>query len=152
MKKEDLQYFGVIFIIIFLASTFTIFYAGREKSTPQLCRQIFMGMVEGRQSVEKFIDWNQLNAFGIDVSAIYPMLPNEKEKADYRREFFSNLSMGFKQLGGRPQAFINWRIFKIEGSKTIVAADYAGENKTVLFTLSKDPDKKLIAIEWEKNE
>lgn len=149
MKKQDLQFFGLIFFIIFLGITFIIFFAGRQISAPALCRQIFLGMVEGKQPVGKFIDWNKLNAFGIDVSAIYPRLPDEKEKEDYRKEFFKNLSLGFKQSGGNPRAFVNWRVYKVEGEKTVVAADYSAKGKTVLFTLSGDGQKKLILIEWE---
>lgn len=150
MTRDNIKFFGLIFAIIIFGLFFIIFFSGGEKSAPALSRQIFIGMVQGKQAVEKHIDWYELKALGIDVATIYSKLANEKERDDYRKEFFKNLSLGFKMSGGNPQAFINWRVYKVEGEKTIVAADYSGKGRTVLFTLSRGRQKKLTAVEWEE--
>ncbi|MCM8789933.1 MAG: hypothetical protein NC916_02810 [Candidatus Omnitrophica bacterium] len=147
--KEDRKFFGVVFAIVIIGLSFIIFFTGSEINAAGLSQKIFIGMVTGREGVGKYIDWYELKAFGTDVAAAYSNLPDEKERADYRREFFKNLASGFRYSGGRAQDFINWRIYKKEGEKTIVAADYSGKGRTVLFTLSGDTKKKLTAIEWE---
>lgn len=147
MKKENLQILGLIFIfgiIIFLILSF-----GIKKNDVDFCRDIFKGLIEGRESVQKFIDWGNLKAIGIDVGATYSKLPNAKEKADYRKSFIKSLSQGFNNAGGRFKAFSNWRVYKQDGADTLIAADYKDKAKTILFTLSGYEKRKLTAIQWE---
>jgi len=148
MKKENIQF--ALYIFIFLVATLLIIlFWGREKNDVELCRDIFNGLLSGRQSVQKFIDWDNFNALGLDMGSLYKKLPNKFEQSEYRKEFIKNLSTTFKRAGGRAQAFTNWRVFKTEGSKTIIAVDYTVKLKTMLFTLLGYPKKKLIDMQWE---
>ena len=147
MNKETKQTLGII--LISLAVIFIIFLRAKPKNDLELCRDIFWGFVEGRQSLQNYIDWEHLRALGLDVGATYRKLPNPKEKEDYRREFYKNFSVSFKRNAGRFEAFTNWRIYEKAALGTIIAADYKLKSKTALFTLSGFENKKLTNIKWE---
>lgn len=147
MRKENLKILGpvLIFGVIILLALF--FVTGKNEVT--LCRNIFKGLIQARQSVQKYIDWENFKALGLDIGATYNKFPNDKEKSDYRREFIKNLSSGFKRQGGRFNAFSGWRIYKRSDEGTVVAADYKAKAKTMLFTLSGSGyPRKLTAIQW----
>ena len=148
MKKENIQILAFILIIILLGAFF-ILSPGQEKGDVQLCHKIFLGLLTGRQSVEEFMDWDHLKVIGLDVGALYSKLPDQKQKSDFRREFFRSLSRSFQMAGGRPQAYTNWRIKEKDSSKTIVAVYYVDKAKTLLFTLTGDEKKKLTLVQWE---
>ena len=147
MNKENKQILGII--LISLVVIFIIFLRLKPKNDVELCRDIFWGFVEGRQSLQNSIDWDHLKALGTDVGATYSKLPNPKEKEDYRREFYKNFSVSFKRNAGTFEAFTNWRIYEKAALGTIIAADYKLKSKTVLFTLSGYEKKKLTYIKWE---
>jgi hypothetical protein len=139
-----------ITLTIFLALSFLAGCAQTE-SDVQLTRRIFNGLCNGRQAVEKLIDWEGLKAVETDVGQAYTTLKNEKEKADYRKVFFYNFSYAFKAAGGKASLFYNWRVKTLEPDKTVVAAETSGRSKVILFTLTrKGKERKLTDIEWEK--
>ncbi len=147
MKKEKLWLLVSILGVIII---FFIFSLGIPKGEVSFCRNIFKGLTERRQSIQKLIDWENLKALGVDIGATYNQLPNAKEKSDYRREFIKNFSASFRGAGGRFVAFSNWRKYKHSGPDTIIAADYLTKAKTILFVFSGYGKKKLTAILWEK--
>ena len=147
MKKEKLWLLGVVFGVIIV---FFILSLGIPKGEVSFCRNIFKGLTEGRQSIQKSIDWENLKALGLDIGATYNQLPDAKEKQDYRREFIKNLSASFRGAGARFAAFSNWRKYKHSGIDTIIAADYQAKARTILFVFSGYGNKKLTAILWEK--
>jgi hypothetical protein len=152
MKKENLQILGLI--LFFLVLIIAFHFIGQRQDSENdvtLCRDIFNGLLEGRQLVQDHIAWEKLNALGLSVGATYNRLPNKQEKSDYRREWIKNLSLGFKQGGGTPLAFTNWRVYRRAISTTVVAADYKEKSKVILFSLSGSGynKKKLISIQWE---
>jgi hypothetical protein len=148
MKKENTQLL-VFILIVFLIVISIIFIFSSGKSEVRLCQQVFLGLLTGRQSVENFLDWENIKVIGLNVGKLYSSLPDEKQKADYRKAFFKSLSVSFKKAGGRPELYTNWRIKGKNGSETIVAADYIDKAKTLLFTLVQNGRKKITLIQWE---
>lgn len=148
MKKENLQTLGVIAIIalvIFLIFSFLV-----RKSDTAFCHDVFKGLTQGRLSaVEKYIDWGALKAMGVDVGDTYKKLPNAKEKENYRKAFVANLSKSFKNAGGSPRDFTNWRVYERGSLKTIVVADYNKKGKKMLLTIYGYEKRKITAIEME---
>lgn len=149
MKKENLQILGVISVIalaIFLIFSFMV-----RKSDLAFCRDVFKGLTQGRLSaVEKYIDWGALKAMGVDVGDTYKKLPDAKEKTEYRKSFVVNLSKGFKNAGGNFIDFTNWRVYKRDSLKTIIAADYNKKGKKILLTVYGYEKRKITAIQWEE--
>jgi len=113
-------------------------------------RLVLDGLVRGSVKVEKLIDWEQLKATGIDVGANYRRLSTLPDKETYRRLFIRNFAVAFQQGKGDFKKFTNWRVLQRKPTKVVVGADYLLYNKTILFTLSKSPRTKLIAIEWKE--
>ncbi|MFC1675074.1 hypothetical protein ACFL1K_04245 [Candidatus Omnitrophota bacterium] len=148
MQKEKLR---VLEYTLVMAAVFSalVFFLGREKQNIDFCRDVlFARLINGRQSVAKFIAWEDLKALGADMAPGYAKLPNEKERNNYKRTFITGFSLGFKQEGGSLQAFTNWRIYAKDSQNVIIAADYPRHKKTLLFTLSKGKERKLVALEW----
>ena len=116
----------------------------------QLARRIFNGLCDGKQTVENLIDWQRFTAIGADIGKSYSQLRTEKDRRDYKKAFFYNFSASFKSAGGMSSQFSNWRIKSQDSVNTVVAADTAGQNKVILFTISRvGSQRKLTAISWE---
>lgn len=146
MKERDkpiLEY--ALLILVLIAGI--VFLVRLKNQEIYLCQKVFTGLVKGSHRIEKVIDWQELKALDVDVGVTYSQLPNEKERSGYKKAFIANFSKGFKQAGGRLNLFTHWRIYERDAEKTVVAADYLGHNKTILFSVSKGR-KKLIAIQW----
>ena len=129
------------------------FYINIQNQDINFSQRVFAGLVKGRHLVQKLIDWGNLKAVGVNVGQTYSNLPNDKERADYRQAFINSFSSGFRQAGGNFKSFVNWRLYNNpdcarDTNNIIVAADYKGKDKTILFTLSQDGRKRLTAIQW----
>jgi hypothetical protein len=149
MNKENKQILGIVLILLAAIAIFAVFLSGGQDNADELCRDIFRGLVEGNQSMQNYIDWDNLNAFGMDIGATYSSYPNSKVKEGYRREFYRAFSLQFRSIGGTFASYTNWRIYKKSILGTIVAVDCKPQSKTILFTLSGLEKKKLTNIKWE---
>jgi len=114
-----------------------------------LARSVFRGLVNGRYGVEKNIDWENLRGLDINAGAAYSKFSTGLEKAGYKRAFIQSFSSGFRRSEGNFKSFVNWRIYSKDSDKIIVAADYQGHNKTLLFVFPKS-GRKLASIQWER--
>lgn len=113
-------------------------------------RRVFEGLVNGQQAIHRAIDWEHLKAFDTDVGATYAKLPNEREKADYRRAFIERCAAGFRQGGGSVRAFTNWRVEERTGEQVVVAADYSAKQSTLLLSLTTQWPAQLRGLEWQR--
>lgn len=147
-KKENLILeWAVLAVVVISALVFLLHLKNQEIN---LCRRLFNGLVKGSYGVVRLIDWDNLKALDVDVAATYAQLPNEAEKTNYKKAFIKGFSAGFRQIRGRLKEFARWRIYDRDSEKTVVAADYLGQNKTLLFTFLRYGRPKLIAIQWEE--
>ncbi len=140
-------------IIIFLSVAVIILallFVSRGESEVDFSRRLLRGLVQGRISMQNLIDWEKFNGFGLDVGATYSLLPDEKERSDYRSRFILACAEGFRKAQGKLGAYTNWRIYDRGENKTIVAADCTVYNNTLLFTIYKNGKRKLASIKWEK--
>lgn len=137
-------------IIIFLL--LVIFLSGciLEDSMVRFCRRTFAGLIQGNSALENNIDWGNFQAMEVNVGETYMLLPDSKERRDYKKAFFKSVAAGFRQTGGSYKLFVNWYVFDKDGDKVIVTADYKKTNKTIFFTVSKTPRPKLISLQWDK--
>lgn len=150
MDNKKIIDYAIIAIVALAVLVFAWELINRDA---RFCRSVLLGLVNGSVKVEKFIDWEQLKAAGIDIGATYRRIATPTDKNTYRRLFIRNFAMGFHSVKSDVRKFVNWRILQRKATKVVVAADYLLYNKTILFTLSKIPKTKIIAIEWkeEKN-
>lgn len=146
MKKEHWQFLslglGGLIIAVVLFLNF-----GVRKNDVDFCRGIFEGLAEGRQSVQKLIDWKNMKALNVNIGETYNKYSDKKEKADYRENFIKSFSNGFKKAGGKFEAFSGWRLHQKDEFSAVVAADY--KKKTLLLTISGYARRKLTDIQWE---
>lgn len=116
----------------------------------QLSRKIFNGLCSGNQRVQDSIDWESLQAMEVDVGKAYSSIISQKDRRDYKKMFFYNLSYTFKASGGRISSFTNWRVQNRDSNNTILATD-TPSGKVLLLTLSyKTGKRKLTAINWQQ--
>lgn len=147
MKKEIAVLEYAVLAVVLIGAL--AFFLNLRTQEIDFCRNVFQGLVKGRQQVAKFVDWENLKALGVDVAATYKGLRNDKEKAVYKKAFIISFSAGFKRVEGKLKTFTRWRIYKKDEAKTIVATDDVVHHKTLLFTLPAYGQKKLINIQWE---
>ena len=100
--------------------------------------------------MQKYIDWDNFKAMGMDLGDIYKKLPNAREKADFRSTFIKSVSMNFRLARGRPAAFVNWQALQRQGDAVIILAYYADKQDTILFAVSGYPKRKLISMQWKE--
>ena len=143
--KPILEYVTLVIIILVVIG---VFFQIKNQEI-NFCRKVFTELAKGAPRAEKFIAWENLKAVGADIGAAYRNLPDEKERAHYREAFIKNFALGFRQNRGKVSAFKHWRLYSREGEKVVVAADYLGYNKTILFGLSKRGKSKLISLQWK---
>lgn len=147
MKKEE-NFLGYA-VLAFVVISVLVVFAQVKNHDINYCRSIFNGLIKGNYNVQKNIGWEKLTAMRVNVGSTYSSITDDKEKKEYKRYFILNFSQGFKQVGGELKLFTNWRIYDRDMESVTVAADYNKYNKTILFTLSKYPKKRLIRIEWK---
>ncbi len=136
-------------IIVIVAVLLTALFFQIKEQDINFSRQIFSGLVRGSSGIDRYIDWENLEALNTSVGVRYTRLLNEKERANFKKAFIKNFSFGFNRVGGRLREFRNWRIYGQDSGKIIIACDYLRYNKTLLFALSKFGTKKLIGLQWE---
>ena len=142
----------VIIIIVIVLSAGWLFYRNikNQGQDVNFARRVFVDLTRGRHSVQSRVDWQNLQAVGVDVGKDYSSLPNDKERADYQRAFIDNFALSFRRTGGSLKLLTNWRIYDDQDDLVIVAVDIKGRDKTMFFTFSKKGgEKKLVAIELE---
>jgi len=147
MENKKILECALLVLAIALVVIFALEFQQREA---RFCRTILNGLVAGSVEIEKFIDWEQLVAVGVDVGKTYRNKPNPETKLNYVRDFIRGFSVGFRSVKSDVNKFTNWRVLQRKGTKVVVAADYLLYNKTILFTLSKLRKTKLIALEWNE--
>ena len=145
-NKKTIEY--TLIVVSIIAAFFLFRYFSTQDA--RLCRSVLAGLVTGSVKVEKYIDWERLQATGFDVGAMYRQTSNPQKREAYRKLFIANFAKGFQAMRGDFNKFTNWRVLKREPTKVVVAADYLLYNKTILFTLSKLKGTKIIAIEWKQ--
>jgi len=143
-NNQPLLEYSILALVIIACIVFFLHLKNQEIN---LCQSILGSLSQGKTTVEKFIDWENLNALGVNVGATYTGLANEKEKADYKKAFIQNFAFGFQKSGGKSVLFRHWRIYQRDSGKVIVACDYSGYNKTLLFIISKLGKNKLISLQ-----
>jgi hypothetical protein len=69
MINYNKQMLRIVIIISVLACLILILFVS-PKSDLELGREIFRGFVEGNQAFEKYVDWENLKAVGIDAGEV----------------------------------------------------------------------------------
>jgi hypothetical protein len=114
------------------------------------CQESFEGLTSGERSAQARIDWERLRALGVNVGAAYRGLPNAHAKAQYRREFLEGFAKAFAQGGGRPEAFVDWRVEERTGEEIVVAADYPAKRNTLLISLPASGKRRIAGLAWKR--
>jgi hypothetical protein len=145
MKKETtiLEYAILAIVIILVAAV--IFHI--KTQDVEFCRSVFTGLVKGKYSIQKHIDWDNFKALNTDIGATYSKFKTEKEKTDYRKGFIYSFKLGFEYSRGNLKEFNKWRAYRKEDGKTIVAVDY--RKKTLLLTIPSSGKRVLTELAWK---
>ena len=110
------------------------------------CRDAFAGLAQGRLSAERQVDWEHLQAMGVDVGETYRRLPNAQERRQYRQAFIGQFAGGFASSGATTRAFTNWR----RAGGRLVAADYPAKQKTLLCGVSGSwITRRIVSLQWQ---
>lgn len=148
MEKPQTPVIGSI-VLLLIAGVVAIAIMRRGAGDVEFCRAVLTGLVNGKPSVAQRLDWEHLNALGLDVGATYTSLPSDDERKQYRQAFVRSVSSEFKRVGGIAGSFRNWRVYAREPVRIVIAADYTAKQKTLLMTLPTSGAKKVQALQWQ---
>jgi len=117
----------------------------KHKEDVEFAKTAVTTLHRGDSAVESLIDWEAFQMYGENVGMLYLMMPDEKEKSDFRRSFVAQFSTSFQSTGASAdRIFTNWRIQDQDSARTIVAADRP-DNTTLLVFVSKRDGKQRIS-------
>ena len=148
IQTRGAPWMGSITLLLVGATAVAVALSAR-RSEVAVCRETLRGLIDGSQTVGRSINWEQLQAMGVDVGATYRRLANEREQAAYRRAFIAQCAQGFRRARGSADSFRRWRLLTREPGRIIVAADYEAKHKTILVALSDSGTKKVESIQWQ---
>ena len=97
-------------------------------------KNTFESLARGDSKVAESIDWPTLQSLGQNVGVAYVQIPSETEKVNFQQAFVTQFSSSFREAGGSPDQFSNWRVSHHDDLKTEVAADSSGGTVTITVT------------------
>lgn len=97
-------------------------------------KNTFEALARGDTKATESIDWATLQSMGQNVGAAYVALPSETEKVNFQQAFVTQFAASFRETGGTPDKFDNWRVSHHDDLKTEVAADTGGGTVTITVT------------------
>lgn len=106
----------------------------QSKADMSFAKDAFESLARGDSDVIEKIDWVTLNSMGQNVGAAYSLLPSETEKRNFETSFVTQFATSFRESGGSPDKFENWRVSHHDDLKTEVAADSGGGTVTITVT------------------
>jgi hypothetical protein len=120
-----------------------------DNADVRFAKTLLFSMVNGT-AAESAIDWEAFRAEEEDVGAAYRALPNDVEKASFRKSFLIGFAASTPNLKENPDGVTRWRAQSETPSETIVAAN-TQKGIVMLLTVSKrDGTRKLSAMRIEK--
>jgi hypothetical protein len=105
-----------------------------SKADMSVAKNTFEALARGDSKARSGIDWSTLQAMGQNVGAAYVLIPSETEKANFEQAFVTQFATSFREAGGTPDQFSNWRVSHHDDLKTEVAADSNGGTVTITVT------------------
>jgi hypothetical protein len=119
-----------------------------DKADVRFAKTLFLSMLNGT-AAESAIDWEVFHTDEEDVGAAYKALPNEEEKASFRKSFLIGFAASTPNLKANLAGVTSWRVKSATPSETTVAVDVKWG--VISLTVSKrDGNQKLSAIRVEK--
>ena len=125
-----------LWTLLAVASSLTLTQCEKAQSGADMsfAKGAFESLAKGDSSAKDKIDWDTLNSMGQNVGAAYVQLPSETEKVNFQNAFVTQFSTAFREAGGTPDKFENWRVSYHDDLKTEVAADSGGGTVTITVT------------------
>jgi hypothetical protein len=120
-----------------------------DKSDVGFAKTLLFSMVNG-SAVESAIDWETFKTDEQDIGAVYKALPNDTEKASFRKEFLSGFARSTPNIKANPGGISNWRVKSESPAETVVAADMNGGAVMLLTVSKRDGKQQLSAMRIEK--
>lgn len=120
-----------------------------DNADVRFAKTTFFSMVNGTAD-ETAIDWENFVSPTKDLGPIYKALPNDAERALFRKQFLAGFAISTPNIKANPDGIRNWRAQSENPSETIVAADMQ-DGHVLLLTISKrDGKQRLSALKANK--
>jgi hypothetical protein len=117
---------------------------GSTKTDLEFAQTAFQSLARGDFAAAEVIDWEAFQAMGINVGALYLSMPDDTQKADFRKAFIAQCSLAFQGTGASADSLKNWQVQYQDSARTIVAADTLVK-KVLLITISHKDEKQKIS-------
>ena len=133
---EKLKTMKYLWMPIAAAIPFAFSYCEKAESKGDVtfAKTAFESLARGETDVRNEIDWATLKSMGQNVGMAYVKIPSETEKVNFQNAFVTQFSSSFREAGGSPDRFENWRVSFHDDLRTEVAADSSGGTVTITVT------------------
>ena len=132
--SPHMRYLRTTFLGLASALLLTQCEKTRGGADMSFAKSTFESLARGDTAVRDNIDWSTLQSMGQNGGAAYVELPSETEKVNFQDAFVTQFSTAFREAGGSPDKFENWRVSFHDDFKTEVAADSGGGTVTITVT------------------
>jgi len=120
-----------------------------DNADVSFAKTLLFSMVNGT-ATESAIDWEAFRTDEEDVGAAYKALPNDVEKASFRKSFLIGFAASTPNLKANPEGVTRWRVQSATPLETVVAAN-TQKGVVMLLTVSKrGGNQKLSGMRIEK--
>ena len=116
-----------------------------SKGDLTFAKSTFESLARGDSTAMENIDWATLQSLGQNVGGSYVQIPSETEKVNFQKAFVTQFSASFREAGGSPDQFENWRVSYHDDLRTEVAADSAGGTVTIIVT-ERDGSERISGL------
>ncbi len=101
-------------------------------------REAVEGLLGGDAGVADAFDWENLIVPGADAGEAYSEMPDDENRAEFRKGFIEKFSASFKQSGASVADLKNWREEARAGEETVVAVDTTTGKTMRVFVVRRD--------------
>lgn len=108
------------------------------KTDVVFAREAVEGLLGGDTGVADSFDWENLIVPGADAGEAYLEMPDEENRAEFRKGFIEKFSESFKQSGASVEDLKNWREETREGETTVIAADTTTGKKMLVLVVRRE--------------
>ncbi len=135
------KYFLSVLLFLFLS---LVSGCSNNPDKIEFAKTTLTDLARGDYYVEDNIDWEIFYSNNLNVGLYYSSIQDEKERADFRRNFISQFSSSFNRSGGNIDLLKDWRIKEENSSKTVVQT-VTPLNRKFFITLSQRNNKLKIS-------
>ncbi len=118
-----------------------------DKADAGFARAAFTELADGKQSVGPKIDWRNFMAMGVDVGKIYRTMPDDANRAAFRKSFITSFAKSFHAKGAKAENLTDWHVKSRDSKKTVVASTTPAGGSFLITIVLRNGVRKMSVLQ-----